>query len=275
MMLKRKRILIILGFIDPGILAELRYARQANWILNTLFVYHGTIPRDWRADGMLTTNTFRPDLCRFIRKTARQIPTVLYGCNDLKLPVPNVQCDDYAVGCMAADHLLEQGHRHFASFHHSCHLHALRRQEGFRNRLLQRGHDCIELQKPATLGIGIGEWFKRRLARLPQPLGLFAEDDILAATAIESALEIGRQVPRDLAVVGSGNLTLICEHSEVPITTVAIPLEEQAFQAAAMLDRLLAGQTLKKHTLVFPPSGLIERQSTNQIAASRDAVTPL
>jgi len=269
----RKRILIVLGFLIPDILDGFsRYAREANWIVNTMAILHGAVPHRWHAHGMLTTNVFRPELKRFVHETARRIPTVLHGCNDLGFPVPNVECDEQAVGRLAATHLLEQGHRHFAYFHYSCNRHAVLRGEGFKARLAEAGQACLELRRLSVHGVGLGEWFARRLARLPKPLGLFAEDDFLASTAIEAALDIGWRVPEDLAVVGSGNHTLGCVQGVVPITSVEIPYEEEAYQAAAMLDCLLSGKSIGKQTFVFPPTGLLARQSTNSLAAQRAIV---
>ena len=64
----RKRILIVLGFLNSDILAGFaRYAREANWIVNTMAILHGAVPHGWRAHGMLTTNVFRPELSRLER----------------------------------------------------------------------------------------------------------------------------------------------------------------------------------------------------------------
>ena len=267
----RKRILIVLGFLNEDILAGFaRYAREANWILNAFSVLHGSIPRHWRADGLLTTNVFRPDLRRFVRETARRIPTVLHGCNDLGISVPNVECDERAGGRIAARHLIEQGHRHFAFFQYSRNRHALLRQEGFSTCLAEAGYGCALLEKISQHGAGAGAWFRRQLERMPKPLGLSAEDDLLASEAIDAALDSGWRVPEDLAVVGNGNLPLICDLGRVPITSIMIPFEEQAYSAAAMLDGILAGK--KPEPAVFPPLRLVPRQSTNAVAARRPAV---
>ncbi|MEY4243530.1 MAG: hypothetical protein RLZZ245_1115 [Verrucomicrobiota bacterium] len=270
---KRKRILIVLGFLNPSILAGFsRYAREADWILNAFSLYHNAVPPDWEAHGLLTTNVFRPDLVRFVRKTARQIPTVLHGCDDLRLAVPNVECNEYSIGRMAANHLLEQDHRHFAYFRYSDNLHALRRGDGFRDALREAGHACTDLEKISEHGNGAGEWFRKQLAWLPKPLGLFAEDDLLAARAIETATEAGWRVPDDLAVVGCGNIDLVCEFGTVPITSIACPIEEQAYQAAAMLDALMSGTKIPHQKIIFPPVGLIARESTNSVAARLELV---
>jgi LacI family transcriptional regulator len=272
-MSRRKRILIVLGFLNPSILAGFsRYARESDWILNAFSLFHNAVPPNWDADGLLTTNVFRSDLVRFVRKTSKQIPTVLHGCDDLRLSVPNVECDEYSIGRMAAEHLLAQDHRYFAYFRYSDKIHALRRRDGFRDALRECGYDCMDLEKISEHGNGAGAWFRKQLGALPKPLGLFAEDDLLAARVIETATEAGWQVPADLAVVGCGNIDLVCEFGPIPITSIACPQEEQAYQAAAMLDALIAGRALTKQKVVFPPLALIARQSTNSVAASVELV---
>lgn len=267
-MAPRKRILIVLGFLDPVILAGFsRYAREAGWILNAFSVYHGSVPKGWQADGLLTTNVFRPELVRFVRDVSRQVPTVLHGCDDLRLRSPNVECDEYEIGRMAARHLLACEHRHFACLRYSRNLHALRRLAGFREALREAGEDCIDLEMLAEHGSGVGEWLRKQLPDLPKPLGLFAEDDLLAARVIETAMDAGWQVPGDLAVVGCGNIDLVCDLGPVPITSIATPLGDMAYQAAAMLDSLMAGSPPATEAVVFPPVTLVARKSSDSVAA--------
>lgn len=267
-MQKRKRILIVLGFMDPSILAGFsRYAREAGWVVNAFAVYHGSVPKAWQADGLLTTNVFRPDLVKFVRGMSRKVPTVLHGCNDLQLAGPNVESDEREIGRMAARHLLACEHRNFACLRYSRNLHAIRRLEGFREVLRAAGQDCIDLEMIAEHGVGVGEWFRQMLSELPKPLGLFAEDDLLAARVIEAAGDAAWQVPDDLAVIGCGNIELVCELGALPITSIACPLEQQAYQAAAMLDVLMSGAALPERTVVFPPVTLIARKSTDSVVA--------
>ena len=270
----RKRVLIILGFMHPDILKGFaRKSREAGWILNIFSVLHGTVPGDWRADGMLTTNVFRPDLRRFVRGTARRLPTVLYGSNDLGVPVVHLESDERTIGRLAAEHLLELGHRHFASFRYSRNRHALSRVSGFAGRLAEAGCECISLEKLSRDGQGAGGWLRERLKRLPRPLGLYTEDDMLAMRAIEAAGVAGWRVPGDLAVIGTGNLPLVCEQSEVPITSVAVPFEEEAYRAACLLEDLLRGRKLARRPLApVAPIGVIPRESTNAVASRHSVV---
>jgi LacI family transcriptional regulator len=265
---KRKRILIVLGFMEPSILAGFsRYAREAGWVVNAFAVYHGSVPKAWQADGLLTTNVFRPDLVKFVRGISRSVPTVLHGCNDLRLASPNVETDEREIGRMAARHLLKCEHRHFACLRYSRNIHALRRLEGFREVLGEAGQECIDLEMIAEHGVGVGEWFRHKLSELPKPLGLFAEDDLLAARVIEAANDAGWHVPEELAVIGCGNIELVCELGTMPITSIACPLEEQAYQAAAMLNALMNGEAPRERTVTLPPLTLIARKSTDSVVA--------
>lgn len=265
---KRKRILIVVGFFNPSILSGFtRYAREADWVVNVISVFHQAVPGDWEADGMLTTNVFRQDLAKFIRKYAQKIPTVLHGCDDMKLGVSNVECDEHEVGKMAAHHLIDQEHRHFAFFRYSNNIHAMKRRAGFQECLKEFGHDCIDLEMISEHGEGIEKWFKGKLSRLPKPLGLFAEDDLLAAQAIEAAMDAGWKVPEELAVVGCGNMEMVCELGSLPITSISCPIEEQAYQAAALLDARMRAKKNPPQQLVLSPIHLIARESTNAVAA--------
>jgi LacI family transcriptional regulator len=79
-------------------------------------------------------------------------------------------------------------------------------------------------------------------------------------------------VPQDLAVVGTGNLPLICDQGQVPITSVAFPLQEAAYLAASILDQMLAGAAVESQEKPLAPLGIVARQSTNSVAAQRQIV---
>ncbi len=269
----RKHVIVIAGWHDYNqLMGFCRYAHEAGWTLDTTSLFQGAAPRHCRADGMLTTNIFRSDLRSFVRKTARIIPSVLHGCDDLKLGIPRVECDEAAIGRMAAQHLLDQGHKHFAFFNYSSAIHARRRLEGFRQRLREADRDCMVLSHHSATSANMAEWLAARLKTLPKPLGLFAVDDTLAAEAIEAALDHGWRVPEDMAVVGVGNFDLICKYSRRPVTSVALPMEQLSYESAALLDRLMKGRPAPTGTLVLQPTELITRTSTDHLAMTHPSV---
>ena len=268
-----KHVIIIAGWHDYNMLMGFcRYAHEAGWTLNTVSIFQSAVPRRWQADGLLTTNVFRPDLRRFVRKAAAVMPAVLHGCDDLRLGIPRVECDEAAIGRLAAEHLLDQGHKNFVFFSHSDALHARRRLDGFRARLRAAQRDCLVLSKISATSAGLADWLAGQLKHLPKPVGLFAVDDLLASEAIEAALDGGWRVPEDMAVLGVGNNDLVCQYSQIPITSIGQPMEQQAYAAAALLDRLMHGRPAPKAPVVLPPSGLITRMSTDHLAVTHPAV---
>ena len=73
-------------------------------------------------------------------------------------------------------------------------------------------------------------------------------------------------------MVGVGNIDLVCKYSRIPITSVAQPLEQQSYEAAALLDRLMSGQHPPKVPLILPPTELVIRTSTDHLAITHPAV---
>ena len=49
-------------------------------------------------------------------------------------------------------------------------------------------------------------------------------------------------MPEDVAVVGIGNDTITCEFCEVPLSSVARSNRDVGYEAAALLDRLMASR---------------------------------
>src|SRR5207249_2912841 len=65
---------------------------------------------------------------------------------------------------------------------------------------------------------------------------------------------------------------LLCELARPPLTSVIAPAEHVGYEAAALLDRLLAGQKPPERPLLFPPLGVVARQSSDLLAIEDAAV---
>lgn len=222
---------------------------------------------------MIVSNTNRPNLQRFMIAQAPRQPTVLIERNHPGMRVAvHVHEDNVAAGRLAAEHLLAMGHKHFVWW--TCARGPVpdERLAGFREALSREGCNCeiLEYQASGTAG----EWNRRRkwlgrhLAKLPRPVGLFAMDDQLAAEAVEMCLECGFDVPRDVAVVGVGNIELASETSAVPITSVDNAPEEVALTGAFLLDKLMDGEDAPDGPITIAPRGLVARQSSAALAVS-------
>jgi len=89
---------------------------------------------------------------------------------------------------------------------------------------------------------------------------VFAHNDLSAIGALQALLDLGRSVPRDVAVVGFDDVPA-AGHSQPPLTTVHQPLREMGETAARTLLAHFDGTPLPGHPTVIP-AGFVVRAST-------------
>jgi LacI family transcriptional regulator len=114
-------------------------------------------------------------------------------------------------------------------------------------------------------------WLESRLQTLPRPLALFALDDILASEVAEVCLARGWEVPGEISVLGAGNLSVACECSRIPISSVETREAEVAWKAAETLDRFMKRTQVSRDT-VFSPGPVVVRASTDTVAAMHPVI---
>jgi LacI family transcriptional regulator len=186
----------------------------------------------------------------------------------------NVLPDDRAVGYLAAEHLLSLGLEHFASLAVDAPFAKLREQ-GFVERLAQAGYDCATTaaRLGATDHWPMESWSSMSVLKrlpgylrgLPKPLGVLVWNDGAARSVIDAALEIGLEVPEDIAVVGVDNNRMRCELAEVPLSSVDLDQYRLGFEAARWMDRMLAGEPVPDGPVLIQPKGLVARRSTDAL----------
>ncbi len=197
-----------------------------------------------------------------------------YGWYDPATKIPFVTTDNVAVARLAAEHLLERGFIHFAF----CGFTPTRingwshdRQQAFADTIRQAGRDCsihtTEMPNAANwseIQRDLAAW----LTNLPRPLGLMACNDARACHILEVCRTIGARVPEDIAVIGVDNDEAICECTDPPLTSVEQGCRQAGYEAAALLDRWMAGQTVPGGKHHFGPAGIVSRRSTEILAAN-------
>lgn len=108
----------------------------------------------------------------------------------------------------------------------------------------------------------------REVVGLPQPIGLFAVSDNLAAETLVAAERAGLRVPEDLSVVGVDDNPEICENCEPTLTSVRPDFHQLGFAAAKTLQARIVSPHRKNESVEIPPVGLVRRASSG---ASEDA----
>lgn len=182
-----------------------------------------------------------------------------------------VMIDNHAVGIATAEHLLERGFRRFAYYGISGLWYSQRRAEAFRQRVEDAGGEYqsflvggVMIQRPWHHGEGeLCAW----LETLKPPIALMACNDHRARMVADACREVGMDVPGDVAIVGVDNESIICELAEPTLTSVSRNNLEIGYQAATLLDKLMAGEKLPDKDILIQPDGIVQRQSTDTVCA--------
>jgi LacI family transcriptional regulator len=95
---------------------------------------------------------------------------------------------------------------------------------------------------------------------------VFCYNDCIAADIIAACDEEGIDVPGEVAVLGVDNDSMLCESINTPLSSVRHDLEGMAYEAAALLDRLMDGKKAPRKIQRVPPKGIVTRRSTDIVA---------
>jgi DNA-binding LacI/PurR family transcriptional regulator len=198
-----------------------------------------------------------------LRLSRRGIPVVLLDHPREHLDLCAVAVDDVRGGRLAAQHLIELGHRHIAFLGSAVDAAPVeRRRRGVRQALSAAGLDLLDVRVPihppplldaAAAAVG------QLLSASPRPTAVLCLNDTAALGLLDGLQAAGVRVPADISVVGYDDLP-IARRLPPPLTTVRQPNYELGQAAAELL--LDEGRPGHAHREVrFQPS-LVVRQST-------------
>jgi LacI family transcriptional regulator len=184
--------------------------------------------------------------------------------------VSEVCADSHRAGRIAAEHLIDRGFTHFAFCGYEGRLWSDRRLDGFTERLREAEHSCRVYERPHRHRIlpwdreqpSVTAW----LRSLPKPVGVMTCNDIRGRQVIEACLEAGLRVPDDVAVVGVDEDRLLCELANPPMSSVVLNLDRAGYQAAELLDGLMAGRVRQPQRILVEALWVIPRRSTDVLA---------
>ena len=246
-------------------------AERGNWTLD----FVPRLPRapmrnliGWTGDGVIAMAITRPEV-----RAARALKFPLI--NLAGSPPPGELCrvcvDQRAVGRTAAEELLECGFRRFAYYALRGPWFSRQRKNGFVEHVRAHGYTCSVLESPLYPRARSPwmQWVRsleRWLRTLELPVGLMAVHDYRANMVVEACFRLGIRVPEDLAVIGVGNFEATCEFCRVPLSSVGRNGRRVGYEAAAMLDRWMAGEPPPPHDVLLPPDGVVKRKSTDVVA---------
>ncbi|MEI7833846.1 MAG: DNA-binding transcriptional regulator [bacterium] len=229
-------------------------------------IYDNYIPSiiNWKPDGMI------------VQCSSSTVDEILYNCEFPVINVstvlssyrlPTVAPDNGAAGALAAEHLINCGLKQFAYWPFAFEGFFCERAAGFvkvikdkefqvHNPPKKKNADIISTEKQ------LSTW----LQNLPKPIGILCTDDIEAAQVCEACFLTGIRVPDEVAIIGVGDEVFECEIAPIALTSVTLPSERIGYEAMALLERMLNGESAPTESLRFAPLGVTMRSSTHFMA---------
>jgi LacI family transcriptional regulator len=226
-----------------------------------------------KIDGVIGYYTDARELGKHVPKAT---PVVAIATTNRIEGVPNGLDTGGASGRLAAEHLLAMGLSNYA-FCGLANVSWSRVRAGrFAEHVAASGLEPIfhELPRPKAAAswadhqARIAGW----LAALPKPAGVMACNDELAQELVEACRSAGIPVPDEVAIIGVDNDENICEHTDPPLSSVAMPHEKIGHDTAALLDRLMSGaEKAGDQVITGDATHVVGRRSTDRSVAA-DAV---
>lgn len=229
---------------------------------------------EWDGDGVICRPT-TPALA--LRLQERGLATVDLNDRYGDLGLPRIGSDMEEIGRMAAEHLLERGFHRLAFCGYSGERWSRERLAGIEKAVAGRGTLCGHFES-SFVGLREHTWQEERdriaawLRPMPRPLGVVACNDVRGHHVLEACRVLGLTVPEEVAVVGVDNAATFCELCDPPLSSVVPDAERVGFEAAALLDRLMAGSTPKQRDFRLPPVEVITRRSSDILAVEDPAI---
>jgi len=180
--------------------------------------------------------------------------------------LPTIDSDNLRGAQLAAEHLLELGHRRIAMLTGRPDLQSAQlREQGFRQALEAAGVPVEEnLMRLGGYDPALSvEPARQLLTSTRPPTAVFAANDVSAIATLEVATELGLKVPGDLSIVGFDNIpeSALCSP---PLTTVEQPIRRMGRCAVELLVNLIHGKPAEVTHITLPTS-LVVRQSTRAL----------
>lgn len=101
------------------------------------------------------------------------------------------------------------------------------------------------------------------LGRLPRPLAAFVADVGHAVDLHDACRDLGLAIPEEVAIVTWTHHPAESELTDVRLSSVVMDYERQAYEAAAVLDRLMRGEAVEPGIRRIACSNLVVRESSN------------
>ena len=234
------------------------------------------VPQGWQGQGIIARINHKA-LANDI--TAIGLPTINLSwypfCGER---IARCTVDPVASGQMAAEYFLSTGFKQFA---YCGPLHQLGYGDEFADAycaaLKKRGFSCNVYPTPGgdqqsiawdTHLASLVKW----LEQLPHPIAMLCWSAARGRQVTEACHYAGIRVPDQVSVLGGDHDELMSHISSPPLSTIDQPAEQIGYEAARLLEGMMRGNKPRKRPLLFPPTRIIVRHSTDTLAIDDEIV---
>jgi LacI family transcriptional regulator len=251
------------------------YALERGWEVLLRYTDQATqIEALGKLRGVFGVIADTPDQAVFEQFRRHGIPVL--PMREIRYADPPVGSDNLAVGRLAFEHLWQQGHRRFAFCGIPRAGFSRQRQAGFLNAIQEAG---LPLRVYPRIALYEDYWQQLRgghlkdwLMALRKPVGLFAANENYGREVLAAAKDAGLAVPEEIAIICGDNDDTLCEMTRPSLTGIELGKDRLGYEAARLLDQLLAGEALPDQQITLLPIGVVPRQSTESLAIEDELV---
>lgn len=252
----RKRVLLVLAYYDyrhhSGVA---RYAAEAGWVLEDAYTQLRGLPDTWDGDGIISFHSASAQFIDWLKKFPG--PVVDLGEHDDYSDFHRVKTDNERIGRMAVDHFAAKGYKNVGFVWQTDNTLKKRRMDAMRVAAEAQGMQFWDVPLESIPGLAEKGAF---------PIALLALNDSVAVRALSACEDAGIMVPEQAALLGIDNFEYRCVPASVPLSSIDANQERVGYEAAAMLDKLMAPQAVEERIVKIAPAGIVERESTNMLA---------
>src|SRR5882724_3784042 len=235
-----------------------------------------TLPRwfdRWEGHGVIA-RIEGAAMARAIRRL--RVPVVDLRRIGTGADLPALHTDEHAVVRLVLEHFQERGFCHFAFWGFAGADYSERRQAILQEQLAERRTPLYiysptprarkgwtieyEQLEPELEQNGV-----RWLQELPKPVAVMACNDIAGQQVLEVCRLAELRVPDQVAVIGVDNDEVLCQLADPPLTSVAPDTVRIGYEAAALLDEMMAGKRPQHMDRYIEPLGIVPRRSTDTL----------
>ena len=220
--------------------------------------------RNWNIDGLFITGIFQDNFFDALLNLEK--PAVFIDSYIENSKFCNVGLQDYEGGYLAAEYLINHGHRHIAFASPTKKSGGVLHQRFLGYKAALTAHHMPfdpSLVYEYEMDLGSCRRLSEELAKKKELTAVMTSADIMAAGIMTGLREQGIGVPDDISVIGFDDIP-VCRMLTPALTTVHQDITQKGIEAVNLMLKKLQNEEIGSTKIILPVS-LVERSSVRQI----------